>query len=40
MTTNTDDLRIRRTNELVAPQQLISDIALDETAAQTVSAAR
>ncbi|MAA86874.1 MAG: 3-deoxy-7-phosphoheptulonate synthase [Haliea sp.] len=40
MTTNTDDLRIRRTNELVAPQQLISDIPLDEAAAQGVSAAR
>ena len=40
MTTNTDDLRIRRTNELVAPQQLISDIPLDEAAAQSVSAAR
>ncbi|MEZ5556710.1 3-deoxy-7-phosphoheptulonate synthase [Haliea sp.] len=40
MTTNTDDLRIRRTNELIAPQQLISDIAVSDTAAQTVTAAR
>ncbi len=40
MTTNTDDLRIQRTNELVAPQQLINDIAVSEPAASTVAAAR
>ncbi|MBM70199.1 MAG: 3-deoxy-7-phosphoheptulonate synthase [Haliea sp.] len=40
MTTNTDDLRIRRTNELIAPQQLISDIAVSDAAARTVTAAR
>lgn len=40
MTTNTDDLRIQRTNELIAPQQLIRDIAVSEPAATTVAAAR
>ncbi|MDP4917540.1 MAG: 3-deoxy-7-phosphoheptulonate synthase [Haliea sp.] len=40
MTTNTDDLRIRRINELVAPQQLISDVAVTDAGAQTVAVAR
>ncbi len=40
MTTTTDDLRIRRTNELIAPQQLISDVPVSARAAQTVAQAR
>lgn len=40
MTTTTDDLRISRTNELVSPEQLITDIALSEVAAETVHQAR
>jgi len=40
MTTTTDDLRIRRTNELIAPQQLITDIPVSARAAQTVAHAR
>jgi 3-deoxy-7-phosphoheptulonate synthase len=38
--TTTDDLRIRRTNELIAPQQLITDIPVSARAAQTVAHAR
>ncbi|PLW83052.1 3-deoxy-7-phosphoheptulonate synthase [Kineobactrum sediminis] len=38
--TNTDDLRIQRTIELVAPEQLISDIAVSDSAAGTVATAR
>lgn len=40
MTTNTDDLRIQRTIELIAPQQLVAEIALSDTAAATVASAR
>jgi 3-deoxy-7-phosphoheptulonate synthase len=40
MTTNTDDLRIQKTNELLSPEQLIEDISVSETAAETVATAR
>ena len=40
MTANTDDLRIQKTNELIAPEQLISDIGLSDAAADTVANAR
>ena len=40
MTENTDDLRIQRMNELIAPEQLISDLQVSDTAADTVSLAR
>ncbi|MFV8816383.1 3-deoxy-7-phosphoheptulonate synthase [Haliea sp. E17] len=40
MTTNTDDLRIQKTRELMSPEQLIADIGVDEKAAQTVAGAR
>jgi 3-deoxy-7-phosphoheptulonate synthase len=40
MTTNTDDLRINKTNELISPEQLVSDIQLSEVAGQTVANAR
>ncbi|MFK7828458.1 MAG: 3-deoxy-7-phosphoheptulonate synthase [Congregibacter sp.] len=36
----TDDLRIQRTNELIAPESLVNDIPLSDTAALTVSQAR
>lgn len=36
----TDDLRIQRTNELIAPERLLGDIPLTDSAAQTVSTAR
>ncbi|TXS95259.1 3-deoxy-7-phosphoheptulonate synthase [Parahaliea maris] len=40
MTTNTDDLRIRKTKELLSPEQLIADIALSEEVAERVEQAR
>ena len=40
MTGSTDDLRIQKTNELIAPERLIGEIAVSERAAQTVSQAR
>ena len=40
MTTNTDDLRIQGTNQLLSPEQLISDVAASDVAAQTVAQAR
>ena len=40
MTQNTDDLRIQRMNELIAPQDLIADLAVSQRAAETVNAAR
>ncbi len=40
MTTNTDDLRIRKTDELISPEQLIADLAVSDTAAETVANAR
>ena len=30
MSTTTDDLRIRRTNQLISPEQLIGDIAVTD----------
>ena len=38
--TNTDDLRIQTINELVAPSELIAEISVSDTAAETVSSAR
>lgn len=38
--TSTDDLRIQTTNELIAPSELIAEIAVSNTAATTVSEAR
>lgn len=40
MNTNTDDLRIAATNELMPPEQLIAEIPLTDTAANTVATAR
>lgn len=40
MTAVTDDLRIQRTNELIAPQRLLADIPLTDGAAATVAGAR
>ena len=40
MTTNTDDLRIRKTDELISPEQLIADQGVSDTAAHTVANAR
>jgi 3-deoxy-7-phosphoheptulonate synthase len=40
MTTNTDDLRINKTNELISPEQLVSDIRVSEVAGQNVANAR
>lgn len=40
MTANTDDLRIQGTNELISPDQLISDVGLSNKAAETVAGAR
>jgi 3-deoxy-7-phosphoheptulonate synthase len=40
MTTATDDLRIQKTNELISPEQLISDVSVSERAAATVANAR
>jgi 3-deoxy-7-phosphoheptulonate synthase len=40
MTANTDDLRIQGTNELISPDQLISDVGLSNKAADTVAGAR
>ena len=40
MTVATDDLRIRKINELISPQQLIADIRLSDGAAATVAGAR
>ncbi|MEE4109391.1 MAG: 3-deoxy-7-phosphoheptulonate synthase [Halieaceae bacterium] len=36
----TDDLRIQSTNELIAPERLVRDIPLTDSASDTVSAAR
>lgn len=38
--TNTDDLRILATEELISPEQLIEDLPVDSVAADTVSHAR
>ena len=40
MTTNTDDLRIQKKHELISPEDLISDIAVSDVAADTVANAR
>jgi 3-deoxy-7-phosphoheptulonate synthase len=40
MSTTTDDLRIRKTNQLISPEQLIADIAVTDAAAKTVATAR
>lgn len=40
MTNTTDDLRIRKTNELLPPEQLLSEIPLTDTAANCVAGAR
>jgi 3-deoxy-7-phosphoheptulonate synthase len=40
MSSTTDDLRIRRTNQLIAPEQLIGDIPVSVRAAETVAHAR
>jgi 3-deoxy-7-phosphoheptulonate synthase len=40
MISNTDDLRIQRTNELVSPEQLIRDLPVSEAGAETVAGAR
>ena len=40
MTANTDDLRIQKTNELISPEQLIEDIGISASAADTVANAR
>jgi len=40
MTANTDDLRIRKIDELISPEQLMADLAVSETAANTVANAR
>lgn len=40
MTSNTDDLRIRKTNELLSPEQLLAEIPLSAAAAGCVSGAR
>lgn len=39
-TTTTDDLRIRETTELLAPEQLLRELVLSETAAACVAGAR
>ena len=40
MTANTDDLRIQKTNELLAPEQLINDLQVSDAAGKTVARAR
>jgi 3-deoxy-7-phosphoheptulonate synthase len=40
MSANTDDLRIQKTNELLAPEELIDEIAVSDAAAATVDGAR
>ncbi len=40
MTTNTDDLRIQKTNELLSPEQLINDLQVSDSASKTVANAR
>jgi len=40
MSANTDDLRIQNTNELLAPEELIEEIAVSAAAAATVDSAR
>jgi len=40
MTTNTDDLRIQKTDELISPEQLMADLEVSTKAAETVANAR
>lgn len=40
MTTNTDDLRIQGTQELISPEKLIGELPVDDPAAATVDGAR
>jgi 3-deoxy-7-phosphoheptulonate synthase len=40
MSTTTDDLRIRKTNQLIAPEQLIADVSPSQRALDTVANAR
>ncbi len=40
MTTTIDDLRIKKTNELISPEKLIEDISVSDAAAETVARAR
>ncbi len=40
MSANTDDLRIRKTKQLISPEQLISDVSPSERALETVANAR
>ena len=40
MSNTTDDLRIRRINELVSPEQLLRDVSITERASETVANAR
>ena len=40
MSTTTDDLRIRRTNQLISPEKLIADVDVSARAAETVANAR
>jgi 3-deoxy-7-phosphoheptulonate synthase len=40
MNPSTDDLRIRGTNQLIAPQELIADVSVSDRAAETVANAR
>mgnify|MGYP005851049293 CR=1 FL=1 len=40
MTASTDDLRIQKTNELIAPAALVAEVPLSDTASDTVDQAR
>ena len=40
MSANTDDLRIRKTNQLISPEELINDVSPSERALETVASAR
>ena len=40
MTASTDDLRIQKTNELIAPAALVAEVPLSDTASDTVDRAR
>jgi len=40
MSTSTDDLRISKINQLISPEQLISDVSIGEQSARTVAEAR
>lgn len=40
MTSSTDDLRIQKTNELIAPAALVAEVPLSDSASSTVTSAR